>query len=82
MFSSLPIFVVFLCRLLLVSSLPKDDATTAQETWIGRALWENDEPGQLTSKDFVISNENKRDFVATHFGMSQTFTKGNLIQNK
>ena len=32
-----------LCHSLLVLSLPHYGATADKETWIGRALWENDE---------------------------------------
>jgi len=37
---------IFFSRLLFVFSLPRDDATRQQETWIGRALWENPTPGE------------------------------------
>ena len=36
---------ISLTQFLSVSSLPKDGTTTAKETWMGRALWENDIPG-------------------------------------
>merc|ERR1712198_771864 len=39
-------FFISLCHFMSVSTLPQDGTTAAKETWMGRALWENDIPGQ------------------------------------
>ena len=42
-------WALFLWQILFVFCLPREEITRNEETWIGRALWENPKSGELLS---------------------------------